>query len=130
MNNAQSAVLANRSIDASEILFSRTNTATSGTKTDAFNLSYFKRTSVQNGAGGTFAVSGSVLKLENVATQTAGTLTDTVAVLSLVQDNDSTGGHILFNTYTGVPLVDGTLYFDGTNFKYRAGGVTKTITAT
>lgn len=39
------------------------------------------------------------MKLENVATQTAGTLTDTVSVLSLVNGNASAGGHILFNNY-------------------------------
>lgn len=130
LNNAQSWTgLEARSNDASEILFSRTWTHTTGTVADNFNLSYFKRTNIQNGAGGTLTATGSVLHLENVATQTAGTLTDTVPCLKLTQDNDSTGGHILFNTYTGVPLTDGTLYFDGTNFKYRAGGATKTITA-
>lgn len=85
---------------------SRINEAASGTVADNYNAHYFKRTNRQQTAGGTMTAAGSVLKLENVATQTAGTLTDTVACLSLVQDNDSTGGHILFNAYTGVPLVD------------------------
>ena len=126
---ASSSTFTGRSISAIDMRMSRTNTATTWILADSFDLQYLKRTSVQNGAGGTLTATGSVLKLENVATQTAGTLTDTVACLSLVQDNDSTGGHILFNTYSGVPLVDWTLYFDWTNFKYRAGGATKTITA-
>ena len=44
-----------------------------------------------SGGGGTLTAAGSVLKLENIATASAGTLTDTVAVLELVQDTDSTG---------------------------------------
>jgi len=80
-----------------------------------------KRTNATDTSGRNLTSSGSVLHLENVATQTAGTLTDTVPCLKLTQDNDSTGGHILFNRYIGVPLIDGTLYFDGTDFKYRAG---------
>lgn len=52
---------------------------------------YVSRTSIQNGGGGTFTSAGSVLKLENIATQTAGTLTDSANVLSIVQDVDSTG---------------------------------------
>lgn len=67
---------------------------------------------------------------EVVATQTAGTLTHSKVCLKLTQDNDSTGGHILFNAYSGTPTTDGTLYFDGTNFKARVGGVTKTFTIT
>lgn len=51
----------------------------------------FKRTSVTEvSASANLTASGSVLKIENVATQTTGTLTDSVACLSLVQDNDST----------------------------------------
>jgi hypothetical protein len=132
LNNNQSGSLSqNRTADTAEILFSRTNTATSGTRADNFNIAYFRRTSVQNGAGGTFTAAGSVLKLENVATQTAGTLTDSVAVLSLVQSDNSTGGHILFNAYSGTPTANGTLWYDGTNIKYIDGtGTTKTITVT
>jgi len=70
---------------------SRTNTASSGSVTDNYRSFYITRQSRNNDAGGTFISQGSVLKLENVATQTAGTLTDTVAVLELVQDLDSTG---------------------------------------
>lgn len=129
-NNNQSAVLADLSVDPSEILFSRTCTRTTWTTTDNFHLSYLKRTSKQNGAGGTFSTTWSVQKLENVATQTAGTLTDSTTVLSLVQDNDSTGWHILFNSYSGSPTTDWTFWFDGTNFKARVWWATKTFTIT
>lgn len=96
--------------------------------TDTHNDMYVKRTSVQNGAGGTFIANGAVLKLENVATQTLGTLTDYVAVLSLVQSNTSKGGHILFNSYSGTPTIDGTLWFDGSNLKILVAGTTYTLT--
>jgi len=104
LNNAQSANLAARTHDASEILHSRTNTATTGTKADDFNLVYMKRTSVQNGVDGTFTQAGSVLKLENVATQTAGTLTDTVDVLRLVQSSTISTGNII-QGYKGATAV-------------------------
>jgi len=84
-NNSNSAALVARTVNTAEWLFSRTNTRTSTTVTDNFNLLYMKRTNVQNGAGGTLAAQGAVLKLENVATQTAGTLTDTTYVLDLEQ---------------------------------------------
>jgi hypothetical protein len=51
---------------------------------------YLKRTNIQNGVGGTLTSAWTVLLLENVATQTAWTLTDSVKVLSLIQDADST----------------------------------------
>lgn len=91
----QSANLAARTNDASEILFSRTNTRTSTTVADNFNLSYWKDTAVQNGAGGTFTVAGSVLKLETVATQTAGTLTHTKDNLNLTQSATITTGKLI-----------------------------------
>lgn len=98
LNNNQSASLAARTTDCSDILHARTNTATTGTVADNFNLVYFKRTSVQNGTGGTFTSAGSVLSLENVATQTAGTLTDTVNVLKVTQSANSTGAAIYLST--------------------------------
>jgi hypothetical protein len=92
LNNTQSGSSLNaRTSDASECLYSRESTATSGTLADDFNLFYFKRTSIQNGAGGTFTAAGSILNLENVATQTSGTLTDSVIPLQITQDADSTG---------------------------------------
>jgi hypothetical protein len=92
---------------------SRTETRTTGTTADDFDVLSLSRTSIMNGAGGTLTSGGSVLKLENVATQTAGTLTDSAKVLELVQDVDSTGSVVhstnastsndleLINTNTG-----------------------------
>lgn len=74
-----------RTSSMSEILVSRTETRTSGTTADDFDILNIVRTSVMNGAGGTLTAAGSVLRLENIATQSAGTLTDTTAVLELAQ---------------------------------------------
>ena len=93
--NSSSASMADRSIDISEILHARTSTRTSGTTTDSYNLFNIKDTSVQNGSGGTMAVSGNVLRLESVATQTAGTLTHTKNVLSLTQSATVTTGALI-----------------------------------
>ena len=85
MIHTASGTLTACSVDKASIQSSRTYTLTSGSVTDNYILSNIKRTSVTTGAGGTLLAQGAVLKLENVATQTAGTLTDTVAVLSLAQ---------------------------------------------
>lgn len=84
--------------DFSRITRQRTNTHTTGTLAENYALNYFKRTSIQNGAGGTFTAAGSVLKVENVATQTAGTLTDTVNPLLIVQSANSTGAAAYLST--------------------------------
>ena len=67
---------------------------------DDFDFLHLKRTSRTDTAGRNMTATGSVAFFENITTQTAGTLTDTVAVLKLTQDNDSVGGHILFNAYS------------------------------
>jgi hypothetical protein len=83
-----------RTTDYSSYDISRTWTITSWTLVDDYNCFNFKRTSVQNWTWWTFTAAWSVLKLENVATQTAGTLTDSVTPLLIVQDADSTGAPI------------------------------------
>lgn len=88
--NAQSASLVGQSTTTAEILHSRTHTGATSIS-DTFDLFHLRKTSVVNNAGGTYTVSGSVLKLENVSTQTAGTLADSVTVLRLVQSANSTG---------------------------------------
>lgn len=113
-----------------EFRLDRENTALSGTVADDYNFASFKRESEQDGVGGTLTSAGSVGYFENVAIQTAGTLSDSATVLELVQDNDSTGGHILFNSYSGTPTTDGTLWFDGTDLKVRVSGTTYTLTKT
>lgn len=99
------------------------------TKTHNFNMFYIGRQS-QSKTSGTHTAQWSVLKLENTYNQTAGTLTDSVTPLSLVQANESTWWHILFNSYSGSPTTDWVFWFDGTNFKARVGWATKTFTIT
>lgn len=79
--------------------YSRTNTATTGTVADNFNLWYYHRTNIQNGTWWTFTSSGSVMKFENSSTQTAGTLTDSVDVLQLLNSSISTW--VLLRWYVG-----------------------------
>ena len=61
------------------------------TTADDYDVASIIRTSVQNGAGGTLTSTGSALYIENIATQTAGTLTDSANLVQLVQDSDSSG---------------------------------------
>lgn len=51
LNSTKSGALAAKSTGYFELFTSRTNTATTGTVADSYDLSYIKRTSVQNGAG-------------------------------------------------------------------------------
>lgn len=91
MQAIPSGTLASRSANYLLIDNLRTSTRTSGTTADSYAQVKFKRTSVQNWAGGIFTSTWSVLSVENVATQTAGTLTDTVNVLEILQSANSTG---------------------------------------
>jgi len=77
--------LTNRTTTTNSIGISREETRTTGTTSDNFNHFYIWRESKMNGSGGTFTADGSVLKLENISTQIAGTLTDTTVVLNLQQ---------------------------------------------
>jgi len=91
IDHTSSGALADMTGNIAKFTSSLTDTDTSGTATENFDQVLISRTSIMNGAGGTFLAQGSVLKLENIATQTAGTLTDTVTVLEVNQDADSTG---------------------------------------
>jgi hypothetical protein len=127
-NKSYSWALSNRSTDYLRFITGRTNTATSWTITDNFDYALIRRLSTQNWTWWTLVAWWSVLKLQNTSTQSNWTLTDTVSVLELSQDNDSTWWHILMNTYTWVPLVDWTFYFDWSDLKARIGGTTYTFT--
>lgn len=70
----------------------------------------------------------SVVEIVNQYTETLWTVTDSSALLKLTQENSSTGGHILFNSYSWTPTTDWTLWFDGTDLKIRVGGTTYTLT--
>ena len=118
-----------RTLDSNQI-YTQRNHLYATSVSDNFSLFNFKRESIANHASANVTSQGSVIHAENVATQTAGTLTDSVSVLKLTQDNDSTGGHILMNSYSGTPTTDGTFYFDGSDLKARIGGTTYTFTKT
>ena len=78
----------------------------SGTSTQDYDLTSIKRTSIHNTAG-TLTAQGSVLKIENVATETNATLTDTVVGLEVVMDVDGDGAGISVTTNqatTGVSI--------------------------
>lgn len=77
----------------SEIFSSRTQTA-AAVVSDNYDVLSLIRTNVANNAGGTLNAAGSVLRIENIATQTAGTLADTVIGLEIVMDADGTGDAI------------------------------------
>ena len=96
-NTISGSSLANRSAGNNlvDVSISRTDSRTSGTTADDFDVLSLLRTQVTTGSGGTLTAAGSVLKLENVRTQTNGTLTDTVNVLEIVQDTGSTGAALL-----------------------------------
>lgn len=93
-NTISGNTLGNNSTERFSVKDEVTNTKTSGTLTNDNPTAYFLRKATQNGAGGTFADAGQVVKIENNSTQTAGTLTDTNDVLQLVQDSASTGNFI------------------------------------
>jgi|GEM_PF-3303676 len=89
-----------------DITSSRTSTRLSGTTADDYDVASIIRTSVQNGASGTLTATGSALYVENVATQTAGTLTDSTKGIEVVMDVDGTGDgiEVTHNALTGVAL--------------------------
>lgn len=85
------AITTNRTTDYTTINHQRINSSTSGTVVDNFNLCLIRRRTDQTGAGGTITEAGSVLQLTNELTISAGTLTDTVKVLTVTQSESSTG---------------------------------------
>jgi hypothetical protein len=79
----------------------RTNTATAGTLTDSGNFLNLTRANTQNGAGGTFAITGALANLQSNCTQTAGTCTDSSNILSLSQQYASATGSVLTASNAG-----------------------------
>lgn len=67
-----------------------TDTDTTGTATENYDVVLISRTDVMNGAGGTLDADGALLKLESTATQTAGTLTQDVAAIEIATNSRST----------------------------------------
>lgn len=77
------------------IASSRTELAAAATADD-YDVFSVTRTNITDTVG-TLTAAGSVARLENIATQTAGTLTDNVDVLEIVQDAQSTGQSVIID---------------------------------
>jgi len=65
-------------------------TVTTGTVADDYDLGSFIRTQIINGAG-SFSAAGAVVYVQNVTTNTSGTITDTVKGIEVAMDADGTG---------------------------------------
>ncbi len=105
--------LTNKTLYFNRFQSNRTEARTTGTTADNYDLMLLERTSVTTGAGGTLTAAGSVLKIENITTETDGTLTDTVIPLEVIQDTDSTGAVATFtggNVGIGVSVPDVDLH--------------------
>lgn len=84
-----------------EFFSSRTHTAASAISDD-YDVVSIIRTNVINNAGGTLNAAGSVLRLENIGTQTAGTLADTAIGLEVVMTGGTTQDGVGISlTHTG-----------------------------
>jgi len=88
-------------------LFSITSSITeSGTSTQDFDVLSLTRTSIHDTAG-TLTATGAILKLENVATETAATLTDTVNGLEILMDTQGTGDGVkVTHSATGAQAIN------------------------
>lgn len=87
---------------------SQTDTRTSGTSTENYDTVSIDRSNIMNGAGGTMDADGAVLRLANIATETAGTLTSDVVGLEMNINNSSSSDTFAIsvisnNAGSGVP---------------------------
>lgn len=106
-HTASSATLVAKTGQLIDIVANRTNTALAGTVADDYDALSLIRTNIQNGAGGTLTATGSIIYVQNVATQTAGTLTDTVKGIEITMDADGTGDALeITHTATGALCMD------------------------
>ncbi len=80
-------------IDTNVFTSSREDT-TGNTLTDDYDAVSVIRTSIANHASSVFTADGSVFRIQNIATQTLGSLIDNVRLLELIQDSDSNGNVI------------------------------------
>jgi len=90
VDHTASGTLTANTTNVIAVVGSRTHTAAT-TLTDDFELLNILRTSVTNNASANLTANGAVVRIENVATQTSGTLTDNTILLELAQDSDSNG---------------------------------------
>lgn len=111
---------------------SRTHTAAT-TLTDDFDLVTLKRTEVTTNASSDLTANGAVLKLEHVATPTAGVLTSNVNLLEILQDNDSAGDgiNITMGSSTGeaINVVSGRVDFGSASVMVLPNSATPTVDA-
>lgn len=111
-----SGTLANYTANTMDVLVNRTDTRTTGTGTHNYDGMRVSRTEAHNGAGGTTATSGAILKLESTVTETAGTITSNavgleinhksrhasdIAALDITSANDGAGSPVAINIASG-----------------------------
>lgn len=85
--------ISNKSVSLASVTSARTETG-ANTPSDDYDVFSVTRSTISTNAGATFTAAGSVIRIQNVATATLGIVTDSVDVLELVQDADSTGNSI------------------------------------
>jgi hypothetical protein len=98
-----------------DITSSRTNTATSVPPvTDDFDVLSVSRSNIMNGVGtGSLNAAGSVFRLENISTETNGTLIDTASGLEIVMTGGvASGGDALNIIHTGTVAGAGSNVID------------------
>ena len=83
-----------------------------------------------SGVRGVAGASGTAVEAVPTSTGTGVGISQASGYGINIGTGDGTRGHIRFNSTGGTPstLDDGSFWFDGTNFKARVGGVTKTFT--
>jgi len=85
------------------VTISASRTITSGTVADNYDLASVVRTQIINTALNTMTAEGAVLYVQNITTNTAGTITDTVKGIEVVMDADGSGAgvHVTHSAATG-----------------------------
>lgn len=92
MSGSGTLVAANNATSQSlKVLNSRTHTAATTITDTTGELGLFKRTNISNNASANYTVSSPTFSIEQVYTQTAGTLAVTGPVLSLINGSGATG---------------------------------------
>lgn len=114
-DHSASAITSTVNKIGSGIAMSSSRTVTTGTVADDFDLVSISRTSIINGAGA-FSKAGSCLYIENITTNTSGTITDTTNGIELAMSANGTG--------TGVKI---THAGEGYNLDIAASGTTSTV---
>ena len=96
LTSTMAGTLGARTADSFTLSHSREDNAGT-TLTDDYDMMSLTKTSIANNASTVFTVTGSVLRIENVVTETSGTLISTTSVLEIVQGVNSIGDGIFIN---------------------------------